>query len=228
MLLDGCSRADVNLLQDYIQHSMLRPLSDLKLLVVTHMHPDHAGAAHKLREFSGCRIAAGQSKRHWYRGIAGRLMHLTDILLAYWVAGRLGKAKKNLWYSPHLQPDIELCDGQALPYFDEWQVVATPGHTDRDISLLHLPSQRMYVADLLVKVKQRFIPPFPVFHPNQYRASLLKVQAMQLQSLWLAHAGEVSLNEQEFAHLLTVAPRLPQTPWRATKIKAKLWLRSRM
>ena len=227
LLLDGCCRADIDELKRYITHELQRPFSDLKLLVVTHMHPDHAGAAHKLRDLTGCKIASAKTTRHWYRGLNGRLLHLTDLLLAAWVAGRLGKPKKNLWYSPHLKPDIELEDGDILPDFTEWTSVSTPGHTDRDISLLHRPSHRMYVADLMVKVKKRFIPPFPVFHPNQYRASLQKVRDMQLKALWLAHGGEVSLSENEYAHLSTVAPRLPQTPWRATKIKAKLWLRSR-
>ena len=227
LLLDGCCRADVEELRRFITQELKRPFSDLLLVAVTHMHPDHAGAAHKLRTLTGCKIASAKTTQHWYRGLHGRLLHLTDLMLATWVAGRLGKPKRNLWYSPHLKPDIELGEGDRLPGFDEWQVVTTPGHTDRDISLLHLPSHRMYVADLLVKVKNRFIPPFPIFHPNQYKRSLHKVRAMQLNALWLAHGGEVALSEQEYEHLFTVAPRLPQTPWRATKIKAKLWLRSR-
>jgi glyoxylase-like metal-dependent hydrolase (beta-lactamase superfamily II) len=227
LLLDGCCRADIPMLKRFFKETLQRPISDLKLVVVTHMHPDHAGAAHKLRELSGCKIAAMAAKRQWYRGISGRLLHLTDIILAFWVANRLGKARKNLWYSPVLNQDIALQDGELLSDFPEWQVVSTPGHTDRDISLLHIPSQRMYVADLIVKVKNRFIPPFPVFHPNQYRVSLNKVINMQLTSLWLAHAGEVKLTEHDYDHLTTVAPSLPQTPWRASKIKAKLWLRSR-
>lgn len=227
LLLDGCCRADIDMLKHTITQKLARPLTDLKLLVVTHMHPDHAGAAHKLRELTGCKIASANTSKHWYRGVGGRLLHLTDLLLASWVAGRLGKARKNLWYSPHLYPDYALKDGEVLPGFAEWRVITTPGHTDRDISLLHQPSNRMYVADLIVKVKNRFIPPFPVFHPNQYKASLHKVMAMQLDALWLAHSGEVNLSVKDYAHLTTVAPRLPQTPWRATKIKAKLWLRSR-
>lgn len=227
LLLDGCCRADIETLKHFITKELCRPISDLKLVVVTHMHPDHAGAAHKLRGLTACKIASAKTFRQWYRGINGRALHLLDIFLANWVAQRLGKPKKNLWYSPHLIADYQLEDGDALPYFDEWVVITTPGHTDRDISLLHRPSNRMYVADLIVKVKNRFIPPFPVFHPNQYKASLHKVIGMQTNSLWLAHSGEVVLSEKDYAHLTTIAPRLPQTPWRAAKIRAKLWLRSR-
>ena len=100
-------------------------------------------------------------------------------------------------------------------------MLATEGHTDRDLSLLHLPSKRMYVADLMVKVKNRFIPPIPVNYPGPYIASILKVQSMQPASMMLAHGGEVMLTEQDYAHLLTLSPRKPVTIWTPAKNKLK-------
>ena len=44
MLLDGASRADVDVITAFISQTLKRPLSDLKYVIVTHMHPDHAGA----------------------------------------------------------------------------------------------------------------------------------------------------------------------------------------
>ena len=227
MLLDGCCRADIDLVEHTITQQLRRPLSDLKLVVVTHMHPDHAGGADKLRQRCGCQIASVERPRHWYGGWDGALMHLTDIFLAGWVANRMGKPKRNLWYNAKLHPDIQLTDSQYLPGFPEWQVLETPGHTDRDISLLHTPSQKIYVADLMVKVKKRFIPPFPIFHPNQYRASLYRLLHLQPQAVWLAHGGEVQLTEHDYQHLLARAPHTPRTHWRATKAKLKRLLKWR-
>jgi glyoxylase-like metal-dependent hydrolase (beta-lactamase superfamily II) len=221
LLLDGCCRADISKLEQFITGELNRPFSDLKLIVVTHMHPDHAGAAHKLRKLSGCKIASANMSSQWYRGLNGRFTHLVDIALAMWVASRMGKARKNLWYSPHLKIDYALDDQAKLPGFDEWCVMLTSGHTDRDLSVLHLPSKRIYVADLLVKVKDRFIPPIPVNYPDQYRASILTVQALQPASIMLAHGGEVQLSERDFAHVLTVAPRKPLTIWTPAKNKLK-------
>lgn len=221
LLLDGCCRADISKLQQFITGELNRPFSDLKLIVVTHMHPDHAGAAHKLRKLSGCKIASANMSSQWYRGLNGRFTHLVDIALAMWVASRMGKARKNLWYSPHLKIDYALADQAKLPGFDEWCVMLTSGHTDRDLSVLHLPSKRIYVADLLVKVKDRFIPPIPVNYPDQYRASILTVQALQPSTIMLAHGGEVQLSERDFAHVLTVAPRKPLTIWTPAKNKLK-------
>jgi len=221
LLLDGCCRADVPVLRRFFRDILKRPLSDLSLVVVTHMHPDHAGAAHKLRSLTGCHIAAANIDTHWYRGFSGWLMHLTDIALATWVAGRLGQPRKNLWYPRKLDPDIKLNDGDLLPDFPEWQAVSTPGHTDRDVSLWHLPSHRIYVADVIVKVKNKFIPPFPIFHPNKYRASVNKIIRLNPKSILLAHGGEVSLSTEQYEHLTRCAPALPKTHWRATKARVK-------
>ena len=221
LLLDGCCRADISMLEQYITGELGRFFSDLKLIVVTHMHPDHAGAAHRLRKITGCKIASTDMSSQWYKGLSGKFTHLVDIALAMWVASRMGKPRRNLWYSSHLKTDYALTDQGTLPGFDEWCVLTTEGHTDRDLSVLHLPSKRMYVADLMVKVKNRFIAPIPVNYPDQYMASILKVQAMQPASLMLAHGGEVMLTEQHYAHLLTEAPKNPFTVWTPAKNKLK-------
>lgn len=63
LLLDGCSRADIPVLKRFITNTLQRPFHDLNLVIVTHMHPDHAGAAHKLRTLTGCKIAAADVDR---------------------------------------------------------------------------------------------------------------------------------------------------------------------
>jgi len=221
LLLDGCCRADTDLIQNFITDTLQRPLSHLKLVVVTHMHPDHAGAAHRLRKLTGCKIASANVDGQWYSGIDGKLMHLTDILLTQWVAGRMKKSKRLVWYPKYLNADILLNDGDILPEFEEWQALSTQGHTDRDISLYHLPSKRIYVADLMVKVKKHFIPPFPVFYPNRYRQSLVKIQKLAPEAILLAHGGEVILTDTQYQHLLSHAPTVPMTHWRSVKAKLK-------
>lgn len=225
LLLDGCCRADIDLIKGFINKRLSRPITDLKLVVVTHMHPDHAGAANKLRQLTGCKIASTRKKHPWHRGLGGMLMHLTEIALALWVAGRLGKPKRNLWYSRRLLVDITLADGQPIPGFEDWLALETPGHTDRDLSLLHQPSRKIYVADLIVKVKNRFIPPFPVFHPSKYRASLQKIEDLAPVAIWLAHSGEVSLDHHDYVHLQQCAPVIPLTYRRVVSLKIRQLLR---
>lgn len=225
LLLDGCCRADIEPLKHFITTQLHRPLTDLTLIVVTHMHPDHAGAAHKLRQLTGCKIASANVNGHWYCGFSGRLMHLTDIMLARWVAKRQGKPSKNLWYSSKLMPDHKLNDGDTVPGFSQWQVFATQGHTDRDLSVYHTPSHRVYVADLFVKIKGRYLPPYPLFYPNRYRVSLNKIKTLAPTTVMLAHGGEVKVTDEEYQQVIDSAPTIPLTHWRSVKIRLRKLLR---
>jgi glyoxylase-like metal-dependent hydrolase (beta-lactamase superfamily II) len=219
MLLDGCSRADVQLICDYIENELSRPISDLKLVISTHMHPDHAGAAQHLKKKTGCLIAAADVAGHWYTGINGYLMFITDMLLAKWVAKRKGKKAKYLWYNRKLKPDIALQDNQAIPNFEDWICLFTQGHTDRCISLFNEKINQVYVADLMVKVRGKLIPPFPVFYPNRYKASLNRLWQLEPAHYILAHGGINQMNQSEFEALIEKAPNIPATHWRSVKKK---------
>jgi glyoxylase-like metal-dependent hydrolase (beta-lactamase superfamily II) len=210
LLLDGCCRADVKLVEDYICQVLNRPMSDLKLVIVSHMHPDHAGAAQVLRNRHSCLIASMNSARHWYHGWQGVCGHLIDLLLAYYVVKAHQQPFKNLWYKRKLVADHGLEDNQYLPGFDDWQVIYTPGHTDRDISLYHAKSKQVYVGDTILKVKGRFIVPFPICHPNQYKRSLIRLKELKVQKYLMAH-GEISeINDNAFKQLQTAAPLQPR------------------
>lgn len=226
MLLDGCSKADVDLIYSYITTELNRPIEQLKTVIVTHMHPDHSGAANTLKQRYGCKIISANVEGEWYSHIDGWLMFLSDILLMQWVAKRMGKKRKFVWYMPRLQSDYLLKDGDTIPDFEDWQIVETQGHTDRDISLFHTLTKKVYVADLAVKVKNKFIPPFPIFYPNRYKNSLKKIEKLRPSSVILAHGGEVELTHEEYMHLVSLAPKVPATHWRATKAKlAKVFKR---
>ena len=98
LLLDGCSRADVDNVCNYITQTLGRPLTHLKLIVVTHMHPDHAGGAVALRKRTGAQVASHPKAANWYSGFAGRTAHGIDLLLTWWVANRIGKPRMPIWY----------------------------------------------------------------------------------------------------------------------------------
>lgn len=221
LLLDGCCRADVRLLVDFITQKLQRPLSDLKVIVVTHMHPDHAGAAHKMQQLSGAQIASTAKDNHWYRGINGVLMHWIDVVLTWYVGRKMGRRLRYVGYPRKLASDIKLCDGDLIPGFEDWQALETPGHTDRDLSLWHPQKKCVYVADLIIKLKTKFIAPYYIFYPNQYQRSLQKVEQLQAHKTLLAHGGEVELQAQDFRELMTQSPRIPRTPLRASWRKLK-------
>lgn len=211
LLLDGCCRPDVVMVLDYIRYTLQRPITDLKVVMVTHMHPDHAGGAHKLRRATGCQIVSADKLERWYAGVGGQLMHLIDTGLAYYVARRQGQSFKNLWYPAHLHPDITVNEGDSVPGFEEWQVLETPGHTDRDLSLFHLPTRQVYTADLIIKLRHKFVAPFPIYDPKAYISSLQKIKDLQPSNVMMAHGRELAIDAATFDMLIMQAPKQPRT-----------------
>ncbi len=211
MLLDGGCRPDVAMVLDYIKTILQRPITDLKVVLVTHMHPDHAGGAQKFREATGCMIVSADKKIQWYKGLGGRAMHLVDMSLAHYVARRQGRSPRNLYYPAHLKPDFFVKDRDCVPGFDEWQVLETPGHTDRDLSLFHVPSRKVYTADLIIKLRHKFVAPFPIYDPKVYIQSLQKIKALKPSVVMMAHGRELAIDEATFDMLIKQAPKHPRT-----------------
>lgn len=221
LLLDGCCRCDVQTIQNFITNELKRPVTDLKTVVITHMHPDHAGGAHQFRKISACSLVSADKNHHWYKGFNGVLMHWIDMLLSIYVGTRLNKGIRHVWYSRKLKVDYKIRQGATIPGFPEWRVIETPGHTDRDLSLWHPQSNVVYVADLIIKLKNRFIVPFPIFHPNKYKESLNAIKDMAPNKVMLAHGGQIEMKPEDFDQMIQMAPKIPRTPLRATIKKFK-------
>lgn len=217
LLLDGCGRADVDTVCDFITKKLNRELSELALIVVTHMHPDHAGGAHKLRDLTGAQIASHPKAPGWYASFLGRSAHIVDLILMHWVAHRIGRKKKRGWFNPILKPDIKLEDNQLLPGFPDWKVLQTPGHTNHDLSLYHEDGNWLYVADLVVWVKGQYHPPYPVYYPNRYKDSLRRLLTLGQPNLLFAHVKATQFTEEEVNSLIAIAPTEPSSYLRAMK-----------
>ncbi|MDO6764858.1 MBL fold metallo-hydrolase [Agarivorans sp. 1_MG-2023] len=209
LLLDGCSRADVSILKRFITEQLGRPFEQLKLVMVTHMHPDHAGGASYLQKHYPLELATGDVAGEWYQGFRGRVMHLMDLGLAYYVGQRHQRERVNLWYSPLLSTKYRLKDGDQLPGFSDWQVLFTPGHTDRDLSLYHPETQTLYVADTILRVKQKLICPFPISQPADYRASLERYRQLAVSNYLLAHGEGGEISSDELLALQQLCPAKP-------------------
>ena len=210
LLLDSGCRCDVKKILTYITDVLQRPVEQLKVVMVTHMHPDHAGGAELLKQKTGCQIVAAKSEKPWYKGMLGRAEHLNDLGLTYYVANRQGKSVTNVWYNPILKPDIKVEDGDPVPCFEDWIVLETPGHTDRDLSLWHPQTKQAYTADLILIIKDRFVSPYLITLPDAYRASLNKIRALQPESLLLAHDKRVKIHDEDFDQLIEKTPINPR------------------
>jgi glyoxylase-like metal-dependent hydrolase (beta-lactamase superfamily II) len=105
LLLDGGCRCDVDVVCSYVR-SLGRQPNDIRVVVVTHMHPDHAGGAEIYRQRFGAQLVTGRGVEEWYAGLEGSVQHLIDIVLAYWVASRMKKPLRWLWYPKRIRFDF--------------------------------------------------------------------------------------------------------------------------
>jgi len=127
----GVAGAEKQILEQ-LSVSGLRP-EDLKLLILTHAHPDHIGAAAPLQRLTGCRIAAHPAARLWVEDTARQGVERPVPGFHKLVAGPV-KIDRLL----HDGDKLDL-DGVIVG------VLHTPGHSSGSISL-HLPQDRVLIC----------------------------------------------------------------------------------
>jgi len=189
LLLDGGSRSDAQLIEHFILDELKRTMLEVKLCVISHGHPDHAAGAQLLRTKYEIPIAAAHNIDEWYDGVGGYVQHKLDTLVAQFIARKNKKDWERMDYSRTISPDFRLRDNESLPFFPDWQVLETPGHTTHDISIYHSNTKILYVADLIICIRQKFLLPFPVTMPQLMRDSLDRIAKLPIAQLLLAHGG---------------------------------------
>ncbi len=167
----------------------VRP-EDIRLMVVTHGHFDHIGAASKLREVTGARIAIHRDDAHWIRqGVVTMPGGVTP-----W--GRFLYGLTRAVILPFLrvapvEPDLVLEeDGLSLKdYGIAGKVVHTPGHSPGSMSVL-LDTGDVFVGDMAMNgFPFCRKPSLPIFadDPAQVRESWRRLLNMGARVAYPAH-----------------------------------------
>lgn len=203
LILDGGSGCDASEIYQYICTELGHSIKNVKLIVVSHIHPDHAGAAVILRRQYGLPIAAHPSIDNWYKNLSGLTQYVIDIMMALFVAQKRKRPLKNLFFrSRFINPDFTPIDNAPLPYFPDWSLLYLPGHTGHDIGLYHRKEQILYVADLILRLNNKFLPPFPITLPELFTATLRRIKDLKVGTLLMAHGGYYYLAPQQWQDLI--------------------------
>jgi hydroxyacylglutathione hydrolase len=162
----------------------------LDLILVTHAHFDHIGAAGPLREATGAPIAV-------HRADAGLLRDRAVV----WPPGvttwgkltrrSLGPLATLLVGLPAIVPDIEVGDDglDLAPYGVDGLVVHTPGHSPGSLSVV-LPSGDALVGDVAMNAfPLTSRPSFGIYadRPEQVRESWRKLLDLGMHTAYPAH-----------------------------------------
>lgn len=173
---------------------------DIKLIVITHAHIDHAGSAYALRELSQAPIVAhAGDARHFSR----------EIPMTFCPTGWFGRLflKAPLIRAPYkgFAPDILLSGNDTLDlsrYGIPGTIGHTPGHTAGSISV-QLSSKDALVGDLIasgillggiMRTNHAKQPPFED-DPHAVGTELQRLLASGMERFYMGHGGPLAADE---------------------------------
>jgi len=117
-----------------------RDLSEIALIILTHSHPDHIGAARAIQQATKCSIAAHPAERAWIENVELQNRERPVPGFATLVGGSV-------------QLDHELEDGESIAPDEtragEMQVYHTPGHSPGSISLFMHSEGALFSGDAI-------------------------------------------------------------------------------
>ncbi|GJJ00384.1 MBL fold metallo-hydrolase [Duganella rhizosphaerae] len=174
--------------------------ADIRLIVITHAHVDHAGSAARLRELSGAPVLAHRGDLPYYR----QLLPMTFCSTGWF--GRLF-LRTGLIRQPYVPftPDILMGDGQLVPlsqYGVEGVACHTPGHTAGSVSI-ELAGGEVLVGDLiasgvllggLVRTGHAIRPPFED-DPHATASALQRLVDAGMRTFYMGHGGPLPAAE---------------------------------
>lgn len=173
---------------------------DIKLIVITHAHVDHAGSAARVRELSGAPILAHEGDLDYY---------LQKKKMTFCSTGWFGRAflRTGLILQPYVAftPDILLRADELLDlrkFGVEGVAMPTPGHTAGSVSVQFATGDVM-VGDLLasgillggiMRTTHAIRPPFED-DPHTVAGELERMVDAGMQRFYMGHGGPLLAGE---------------------------------
>ena len=163
-------------------------LQDVRRIVLTHAHADHAGALAAVAEESRAPVSAHEREAVYLRD--GRVPPFE----------RRGPATRLF---PRSFPPVTVAetfsDDDLLPYAGGLRVVATPGHTPGHVSLLHEPTGTLLLGDALMNLRDvvRYPVAMACTSIPLSRQSADRLADLDFAAAGFAHGAEIRAGARE-------------------------------
>ncbi len=166
-------------------------LESVRLVVLTHYHPDHTGSLANLVDATSAKVAIHSREAAIINGEEPAPIPHRRPLMA-----RLTRPFLGSLYGHPVPVDYSLEDGDSLPTAQEIRVIHTPVHTAGSICL-YVASQRMLITgDALRYRSGRLAPPSPgvTLDLQQAKESLNKLLSLDFDIICFSHAPPLRKN----------------------------------
>jgi glyoxylase-like metal-dependent hydrolase (beta-lactamase superfamily II) len=173
---------------------------DVKLIIITHAHVDHAGGAARLRELTRAPVLAHEGDLEYFN---------RRVPMTFCPTGWFGRLflKTGLMIEPYIgfEPDILLSNEEAVDlgkYGIPGVVKHTPGHTAGSISV-ELSTKEALVGDLIssgillggiVRTGRAKRPPFED-DPQVVSSELQRMVNAGMERFYMGHGGPLDASE---------------------------------
>lgn len=217
---------------DALRHAVAETghdVAEIRLLVCTHMHTDHAGLAHTVAARTGCRLARGGGPADGHDAFRNRLAPLDDRrrravregVPATEVETLIGPLIADDGRHTRATFDRVLAPGERLPATGgAWEVIPAQGHAASQIALFEPGRRWLISADLVAQIPMLEYGSMedPV---ALHRASLDRVVALEPERLLPGHGRPIEPVSEVRERLLAARDALDQTVERAASAIAQ-------